>query len=79
MLCRIGWRDLGGTYFTWIMNSEMMTAMKERPFREKHQVAPTTVYATPPMIGPRMRARLNWIEFMAIAFGEVFRPHQGGQ
>src|SRR5271156_1585471 len=60
------------------MNSEAITAREEMPFRVKHQVAPNRAYVAPPMVGPRMRARLNWIEFMAIALARSSGPTRVG-
>src|SRR5271156_5044626 len=60
------------------MNSEAITARYEMPFRVKHQVAPSRAYVAPPMVGPRMRARLNWIEFMAMALARSSGPTRVG-
>ena len=46
-----------------------MTAKNERPLRPKHAAAPSVANATPARTGPMTRARLNWIEFRATAFG----------
>ena len=46
-----------------------MTAKKERPFSPKHAAAPRVANAAPASTGPITRARLNWIEFSATAFG----------
>ncbi len=60
MLLQIGSLDLGGIWnFTWIIYNEQITARKDKPLSPKHQVAPNFVYARPPMLGPRIRARLN--------------------
>ena len=53
-------------------SSEMITAMNETPLRLKHQAAPKFVSAIPPSAGPMTRARLNWMEFRAIAFDRSF-------
>ncbi len=42
------------------------------PFNRKHAAAPSAVNASPATTGPMMRARLNWIEFSAIAFEMSF-------
>ncbi len=47
----------------------MITATNERPLSPKHQAAPSPVSARPPSIGPITRARLNWMEFSAMALG----------
>ena len=52
MLVKTDSRLLVGTKCGWMINSEMMTAMNEMPFSEKHQDAPSTS-ATPPRVGPR--------------------------
>ena len=52
-----------------MIRSEMITAIKETPLSPKHHDAPNRVSATPPTVGPRTRATLNWMEFSAIAFG----------
>src|SRR5262245_16426749 len=58
-----------GSNRTRIMYSEVITATKLTPFNPKHQVAPRVFRAMPPITGPIIRAKLNWIEFSAIAFG----------
>ena len=56
----------------------MITAMKDRLFKPKHQAAPTVVSAMPPSVGPITRARLNWMEFMAMALGMSSLPTSVG-
>ena len=58
--------------------SAMMTAMNEMPFSVKHAAAPHAANTTPPSAGPRKRARLNCMEFMAIAFGTSLRSTSSG-
>src|SRR5262249_25343043 len=58
-----------GSNRTRIMYSDIITAIKLIPFNPKHQVAPSVFRAMPPITGPIIRAKLNWIEFRAIAFG----------
>src|SRR5262245_62808528 len=53
-------------------DSEEITARNETPFNRKHAAAPKPENASPATIGPIMRAKLNWIEFSAIAFGMSF-------
>src|SRR5215831_8887785 len=59
--------DFCGINFTWIEYKEAITARKDKPFDPKHHVAPSFVKANPPIMGPMILARLNCIEFMAIA------------
>jgi hypothetical protein len=56
----------------------MITAMNEKPFSAKHAEGPHAVRARPPRTGPMTRARLNCIEFMAIAFGMSSRLTSSG-
>ena len=51
------------------LGSEAMTTRNEMPFSEKHDTIPNRWSATPARSGPMTRARLNWIELSAIAFG----------
>jgi hypothetical protein len=46
--------------------------MNDTPLRLKHHAAPKFVSAIPPSAGPMTRAKLNWIEFSAIAFDKSF-------
>jgi hypothetical protein len=48
-------------------DNEKITARKETPFNRKHAAAPNPAKANPAATGPMIRARLNWIEFNAIA------------
>ena len=47
-----------------------MTKMNDIPFSAKHHVAFSLVRAIPPSTGPITRARLNWMEFSAMALGK---------
>src|ERR1700733_527745 len=78
MLLRTGSWDLAGTNFTRIMKSVAITARYEMPLTVKHQVGPSRVYVKPPRVGPRMRAKLNWMEFMAIALARSSGPTRVG-
>ncbi len=49
--------------------SEAMTTRNDRPFSAKHAADPSAASATPASRGPMMRARLNWMEFSAMALG----------
>ncbi len=53
----------------WSDSSATMTARNEMPFKAKHTAMPNAVSAAPAISGPITRARLNWIELRAIAFG----------
>ena len=59
--------------------SATMTTTNERPFSPKQAAVPKNS-AAPASSGPNTRARLNWIELSAIAFGRCFlvdeRRHQ---
>ena len=58
--------------------SAAMTTMNERPFTAKHAAVPHAASVAPASSGPKTRARLNWIEFSAIAFGRsVFCTSDG--
>ena len=50
-------------------SSATMTARNETPLSPKQIAMPNAVSAAPAMSGPTTRARLNWIELRAIAFG----------
>ena len=69
MLSKIDSVDRAGMNPTRITYSETITAMNERPFSPKHHAALSLASATPASVGPITRARLNWMEFHAIAFG----------
>ena len=49
-----------------------MTTRNETPFSAKHSAVPKAASVAPASSGPNTRARLNWIEFSAIAFGRSF-------
>ena len=58
-----------------IVNREAITATNESPIQEKAPRRPERrVSASPTIIGPNTRARLNWIEFIAIAFDRSSGP-----
>ena len=62
----------GPVGWAWRMRSERIaaiTARNDRPFNPKHAAMPKAPSATPASSGPITRARLNWIELNAIAFG----------
>ena len=50
-----------------------MTARNDSPFSPKHATIPKAVRAAPASSGPTTRARLNWMELSAIAFGKCIR------
>ena len=55
-----------------------MTARNDRPLIPKQATRPYATRTPPPIIGPIIWARLNWIEFSAIAFGSVERGTSDG-
>ena len=55
--------------FTCSASSAAITNRNDTPFRPKQATMPKAVSAAPAMSGPMMRARLNWIELSATAFG----------
>src|ERR1035437_2087963 len=61
--------DFAGMNPTLMTYKVTITATNEIPFNPKHQSAPSFASATPPSTGPMIRARLNWIEFSAMALG----------
>ena len=62
----------------WMMERAMITAMNEMPFTRKQKAAPHKAKTSPPSAGPITRARLNCIEFMAMAFGTSSRRTSKG-
>ena len=61
-----------GMCFTDSDSSATMTTKKERPLSPKHSAVPSAAIVAPANSDPRIRDRLNWIEFSAIAFGRCF-------
>ena len=55
-----------------IDSSATMTTRNDRPLRPKQAALPQAASVAPASSGPNTRARLNWIEFSAIAFGRSF-------
>ena len=55
-----------------IDSSAKMTTRNDSPFRPKQAALPQAASVAPASSGPNTRARLNWIEFSAIAFGRSF-------
>ena len=68
----MGLRFSGGMWRTRSERSAAITARNETPLSPKQIAIPNTVSAAPAMSGPTTRARLNWIELSAIAFGRCF-------
>ncbi len=64
--------------FTLSASSATITTRNDRPFRPKQRAVPNAVSVMPASSGPNTRARLNWIELSAIAFGRSFRSHERG-
>ena len=65
----------------WRMRSDRIaaiTARNERPFSPKHATMPKAARAAPARSGPITRARLNWIELSAMAFGRCCLVHERG-
>src|SRR5271165_5776947 len=60
---------LSGRKRVVISKSETMGARKESAFNPKHHFSPNFAKAIPASAGPIVTARLNWIEFSAMAFG----------
>src|SRR5215469_3335715 len=58
-----------GTNCAEIIDSVMIGAKNEIAFRPKHHFSPNLASVIPPNAGPIVTARLNWIEFRAMAFG----------
>ncbi len=52
-----------------MIESEMTGARKESAFSPKHHFSPNFANARPASAGPMVTAKLNWIEFSAMAFG----------
>src|ERR1051326_8543371 len=50
----------------------MITTTNDNPLREKQETIPNNASAPPAKSGPTTRARLNWMELSAIAFGTSF-------
>ena len=65
-------RSAGGMCLMVSDSSATMTTRNERPFSPKHSAVPKAASAAPASSGPNTRARLNWIELSAIAFGRSF-------
>ena len=70
--CRIGLRSAGGMCFTDSDISATITTRNDSPFSPKQAAAPNAAIVVPARSGPNTRARLNWIELSAIAFGRSF-------
>ena len=68
----------GGVCRTRIMRIAAITARNDSPFRPKHATMPKVASAPPAMSGPITRARLNWIELKAMAFGTCCRSTSDG-
>jgi hypothetical protein len=54
------------------ISSAMITATNEKPLAVKQKTLPSVASAMPASSGPMTRARLNWMELSAIAFGRSF-------
>src|SRR6516164_7318723 len=52
-----------------MMDSVITGARNDSAFKPKHHFSPNRARVNPPRAGPIVTARLNWIEFSAIAFG----------
>ena len=65
----IRWLVSGATCVTCSETIATMTARNDSPFSVKQKTVPSVASATPASSGPMTRARLNWIEFSAMAFG----------
>ena len=59
-------------------SSDAMTARNDRPFTVKQKTLPYDASAAAASSGPITRARLNWTELRAIAFGRSFRSTSDG-
>ncbi len=68
----IGLRSAGWTCETESDISATITTRNETPLRVKHPIVPSVAIVTPASSGPKTRARLNWIELSAMAFGRSF-------
>ena len=68
----IGFGSAGFTCLIVIESSATITTRNDRPFRPKHTAPPHAASVAPASSGPNTRARLNWIELSAIAFGRSF-------
>ena len=65
-------RSAGGRCFTVSDISATITTRNDRPFSPKQAAAPKAAIVVLESSGPNTRARLNWIELSAIAFGRSF-------
>ena len=69
---------IGGTCTSRSARIAAITNRNEMPFSPKHATMPKVASATPATIGPITRARLNWIELSATAFGRCSLPTSVG-
>src|SRR5215467_13107035 len=67
-----------GTDCAEMIERVMIGAKNEIAFRPKHHFSPSRASVIPPNAGPTVTARLNWIEFKAIAFGISSRSTRVG-
>ena len=56
----------------FIDSSATITTRNDSPLRPKHAALPNAASVAPASSGPNTRARLNWMELSAIAFGRSF-------
>ena len=61
-----------------ISDSVMIGATKDSAFSPKHHFSPRRARVIPPSAGPIVTARLNWIEFSAMALGMSSRSTSVG-
>src|SRR5215467_10339423 len=67
-----------GTDWAEIIESVIIGARNEIAFRPKHHFSPSLASVIPANAGPIVTARLNWIEFRAMAFGMSSRSTRVG-
>src|SRR5579863_8784784 len=68
----------GGRKRAEIIESEMIGARNEIAFNPKHHVSPSLARVIPASAGPTVTARLNWMEFNAMALGMSSRSTSVG-